>query len=170
MTINIDQYKEKSLTRVLRYLRKNTIEKVFVTAEEIATNLSLTKSQISNCLGFLEHHGLLKVKMLNYKHRTDPRKGYKLNQRGLLFVEQREFRALSDDEVTLLNLYHKIMRSKNSKLQWIFLNLIQLFFEYGFNHKVGTLIEMMTYSHKEIKKFFRQENKYALNLELSESA
>jgi DNA-binding HxlR family transcriptional regulator len=162
-------YKEKSLSRVIKFLRKNAIENNFVSAKDIIQSLKLTKSQVSKNLAILQEDNYLEVKMIDYKRRTDIRKKYKLNEMGLHIANIREFDSLSNEEKNILNLYDRILSNPDKKIKREFKKIIQLFHEYALSEKGRDFSEMIRNFVTKVRKFFRYEIEYNQDLNMIES-
>jgi len=130
-----------------------------LTEEEIEQVIPNQRSNTSNLLKPLKECNLVEGEYINHT-RNGSRKKFKYNSDGMELAHDL-FQELCNEEEKRLNIFLKEMRNFHNKdLVKDFWDLIDLFYEYGFNKSAFNLSEMLRDRMAEIRKFFKYEKEF----------
>ncbi len=152
--------KLKYILQIILFLRKNSVDGLYVTQTDIMESLLIVRSQASNSLKVLGESNLISIKTINTTRNKGPRKMYKLNKNGRKMADKILARGLNKEEKNLLNINKRIYNTKNTKIQKDLRTIIQLFQEYGPHESNSLLSEMSRNFVKQVKKVFRYKTQF----------
>lgn len=156
------KYNTDNRRKLLFLLRKNGENGLsYRNIEEVIPNESGNTGKL---ITPLKKDNLLNIEVVNHSRRG-VRKKFCLNSLGQELGDQIVFSGLNDDEIKLINFLKEMKNLRNNRLANNFWDIINQFYEYGFNEHTILFSEMIQSYLTQIRKFFRYETKF--NPELS---
>lgn len=156
------KYNTDNRRKLLLLLRKNGENGLsYRNIEEVIPNKSGNTGKL---ITPLKKDNLLNIEVVNHSRRG-VRKKFSLNSLGQELGDQIVFSGLNDDEIKLINFLKEMRNFRNTHLTNDFWDIINQFYEYGFNEHAILFSEMIQSYLIQIRKFFRYETQF--NPELS---